>query len=125
MVLLVEGYAYPPELEAIIAAGGDAVRRVGDLAEAVAVLTAGGARAALIGARVFSHKDHLSFRLSRAMAPGAALVVVTTEPAPWPELKHALESGATTFLRWPAPPDVVQQALRSASSHGPGWGPGT
>jgi hypothetical protein len=38
-------------------------------------------------------------------------MVTTDPPTAWPDLKRALESGATSFLRWPAVPDVVRQAL--------------
>lgn len=117
VVVVVEGYPYPSALEALLAAEGHTLERVSDLGEAASLLTAGRARAVLIGARAFSHRDLLAFRLCRTVAPATALVVVTTEPPPaWPDLKRALESGATAFLRWPAARDVVRQALRSGAS---------
>lgn len=115
-ILFVEGYEYPAGLEALIAADGHILRRVADLGEAASLLTAGRARAVLITARPFSHKDLLALRLCRAAAPTAAVVMVTTEPpTAWPDVKRVLESGATAFLRWPTLPHVVRQALGSGA----------
>jgi hypothetical protein len=116
-ILLVEGCEYPAGLEALIAADGHTLQCVGDLGEAASLLMAGRARAVLITAgRAFSHKDLLALRLCRTAAPSAAVVMVTTEPpTAWPDVKRALESGATAFLRWPTLPHVVRQALGSGA----------
>jgi hypothetical protein len=101
-------------------AAGYTLRRVVDLGEAAGLLTAGRAGAVLITAGPFSHKDLLALGLCRAAAPTAAVVLVTTDPpTAWPDVKLALESGATAFLRWPAVPHVVRRALGSGAPGAP------
>jgi DNA-binding NtrC family response regulator len=72
-------------------------------------------RAVIMTPRSWSGRELITLRECRADSPQTALVVMGEEPA-GPTLKRAFENGATAFLRWPASPEVVLQALHSAPS---------
>jgi DNA-binding NarL/FixJ family response regulator len=63
--------------------------------------------------RSWSARELVVLRECRSDSPQTALVVMAEDPV-GPALKRALENGATAFLRWPASPEVILQALHSA-----------
>jgi DNA-binding NarL/FixJ family response regulator len=109
-------HEWPADFEAfvareLIARDGAFVVRLADLGEAPAFLRASPVTALIVNADRLGLKGVVALRECRRVSPTTAVVVVATTAARG--LKDALEGGATAFLSWPAPPEVVRQALRS------------
>jgi DNA-binding NarL/FixJ family response regulator len=109
-------HEWPGDFEAfvareLVARDGAFVVRLADVAEAPALLRARGATALVVNAGRLGLKGMVALRECRRISPATAVVVVATTAARG--LKDALEGGATAFVSWPAPPEVVRQALRS------------
>jgi DNA-binding NarL/FixJ family response regulator len=122
--LLLAGYEHewPSDFEAfvareLVARDGAFVARLGDLAEAPAFLAASPVQALIVNADKLGFKGVLVLRECRRVSPATAVVAVATTPARG--LKDALEGGATAFVSWPAAPDVLRRALRSARTPTP------
>ncbi|HSD28206.1 MAG TPA: hypothetical protein VLL75_12955 [Vicinamibacteria bacterium] len=116
--LALAGYEHewPADFEAFIARelvsrDGAFVVRLGELAEAPELLRSSEVTALVINANRLGLKAVVARRECRRISPGTAVVVVATTAARG--LKDALEGGATAFVTWPAPADVVRRALRS------------
>jgi DNA-binding NtrC family response regulator len=84
-----------------------------DLDDVPAQLRARPVRAVLMTPRAWSGRELILLRECREDSPRTALVVMAEDPV-GPALKRAFENGATAFLRWPASPESVLQALHSA-----------
>ena len=116
--LALAGYEHewPPDFEAFVARelisrDGAFVVRLGELAEAPELLRSSEVTALVINANRLGLKAVVALRECRRISPGTAVVVIATTTARG--LKDALEGGATAFLTWPAPAEVVRRALRS------------
>jgi DNA-binding NtrC family response regulator len=116
LVLLVgEAQEWPPELEAFIEGAGYATGRRGGLEATLSFVMSAAVRAVLVQARPLGASEVLSLRRVRESSPGTAIVVVTTTPTN-PDLKRAFESGATSFLSWPASRETLRQAVDSGGA---------
>ena len=120
---MIGGYEHewPPAFESFVArelVGRDAaeVVRLGDLAEAPAVLGAGGVSALVVQAERLGLTGLLTLQECRRVSPETALVVVGTTGRFG--MKNALEGGATAFLAWPASAEALRQALGSGGVRG-------
>lgn len=116
--LALAGYEHewPADFEAfvareLVARDGAFVVRLAELGEAPAFLRASAVTALIVNASRLGLKGVVALRECRRVSPATAVVVVATTAARG--LKDALEGGATAFVSWPAPPEVVRQALRS------------
>lgn len=121
--LALAGYEHewPADFEAfvareLVARDGAFVVRLAELGEAPAFLRASPVAALIVNADRLGLKGVVALRECRRVSPATAVVVVATTAARG--LKDALEGGATAFLSWPAPPEVVRQALRSGRAEG-------
>lgn len=117
IVLVDGGVKWPIEFEEMMADLGYTPLPIEDLSLAPGLLRGGTVIALLIGDRSLSLKDLIILRECRSVAPSVPLVAVTTATSQ-PGLKRALESGATSFLAWPASKKVLEGVLspRPASS---------
>jgi hypothetical protein len=106
---------WPQEFISSVTREGYVALRIDYLALAPSFLRKGDVRALVVGAGPMGAKDLLVLRECREASPGTAIVAMTTAPTQ-PGLKRAFESGATAFLSWPAPPEVLRQALASGTS---------
>jgi hypothetical protein len=109
-------HEWPPDFEAFVAReligrDGALVARLGELGEAPAFLSSSDVTALIVNANRLGLKGKVALLECRRISPATAVVVVATTAARG--LKDALEGGATAFVSWPAPPEVVRQALRS------------
>jgi hypothetical protein len=114
--LLLTGYEHewPADFEAfvareLIARDGALVARLGELGDAPSFLSSSDVNALIVNARRLGLKGKVALLECRRISPSTAVVVVATTPAHG--LKDALESGATAFVSWPAPPEVLRRAL--------------
>lgn len=112
VLLLGQGYDWPPELLASLVREGYLVDRIPELELAPSLLIERGVRALLVVARPLAANELLTLRRCRHVSPATAIVVFTASPTQ-PDLKRALESGATAFLSWPASADALRRALGS------------
>src|SRR5512139_3200395 len=114
--LLLTGYEHewPADFEAFVAReligrDGALVARLGELGDAPAFLSSSDVNALIVNANRLGLKGKVALQECRRISPSTAVVVVATTPAHG--LKDALESGATAFVSWPAPPEVLRRAL--------------
>lgn len=117
--LALAGYEHewPSDFEAFVARelvgrDGAFVLRLADIAEAPSFLATSAVSALIVNADRLGMKGMLALRECRRVSPATAVVAVATTAARG--LKDALEGGATAFVSWPAAPDVLRRALRSA-----------
>ncbi len=114
--MIVDGHRpWPDELLETIAGQGYALVHVDDVRLVPFFVLAGGVRAVVVDARALQVPGVLALRKCREHAPSTSVVVMASE-ATSPTVKRALESGATAFLSWPAPPHQVAQVLRSGGA---------
>ena len=123
VVLVGEVPDWQPELGALLAAQGYGAQLVPRLEAAVPLLAGGAAAAVFLAAGPLAASDLLLLRRIRETSPRTAVVVVTKTPSA-PDVKRAFESGATSFLSWPASSDAVRQAIdagaiRASAGSGP------
>jgi DNA-binding NarL/FixJ family response regulator len=109
-------HEWPADFEAFVARelvgrDGAFVVRLAELGEAPAFLGASEVTALIVNADRLGLKGMVALRECRRISPSTAVVVVATTAARG--LKDALEGGATAFVSWPAPPEVLRRALRS------------
>jgi DNA-binding NarL/FixJ family response regulator len=116
--LALAGYEHewPADFEAFVARelvgrDGALVARIAELGEAPSFLGSSEVDALIVSANRLGLKGKVALQECRRISPSTAVVVVATGAAHG--LKDALEGGATAFVSWPAPPDVVRRALRS------------
>jgi DNA-binding NarL/FixJ family response regulator len=119
LVLVGYEHEWPADFEAFVARelvsrDGALVARLVDLGEAPALLSSSDVTALVVNASQLGLRGKVTLRECRRISPATAVVVIATSAAHGP--KDALEGGATAFVSWPAAPDVVRQALRSARS---------
>jgi DNA-binding NarL/FixJ family response regulator len=114
--LVLAGYEHewPSDFEAFVARelvgrDGALVARLAELGEAPSFLGSSEVKALIVNANRLGLKGQVALRECRRVSPSTALVVVATSATHG--LKDALEGGATAFVSWPAPPDVVRRAL--------------
>jgi DNA-binding NtrC family response regulator len=110
VALVGEAPAWQPELETLLNDEGYATGRVPQLDAVLPLLAGGSVRALFLAAGPLAARDLLLLRRIREVSPLAAVVVVT-KTATDPDIKRALESGATAFLSWPASNDAVRRAI--------------
>jgi DNA-binding NtrC family response regulator len=84
-----------------------------DLEDVPSQLRARPVHGVIMTPRSWSARELVVLRECRSDSPRTAMVVMAEDPV-GPALKRALENGATAFLRWPASPEAVLQALHSA-----------
>ncbi len=84
-----------------------------DLEDVPSQLKSRPVRGVIMTPRSWSARELVVLRECRSDSPHTAMVVMAEDPV-GPALKRALENGATAFLRWPASPEAVLQALQSA-----------
>jgi len=116
--LALAGYEHewPADFEAFVARelvgrDGAFVARIGELGEAPAFLSSSEVTALIVNANRLGLTGKVALRECRRISPSTAVVVVATTAAHG--LKDALEGGATAFISWPAPADVLRRALQS------------
>jgi DNA-binding response OmpR family regulator len=114
VVLVGEAPGWQPELGALLSRQGYSTDRVPRLEAALPLLAEGAAAALFLAAGPLAASDLLLLRRIREASPGTAVVVVTKAPTD-PDLKRAFESGATSFLSWPASADAVRQAIHGSA----------
>jgi len=114
--LLLTGYEHewPADFEAfvareLIARDGALVARLEELGDAPSFLSSSEVTALIVNANRLGLKGKVALQECRRISPSTVVVVVATTPAHG--LKDALESGATAFVSWPAPPEVFRRAL--------------
>lgn len=95
---------------ALLAREGYRTNRVAQLEGVLPFLEAGTVQALIFGARPLGASDLLVLGRIREASPGTAIVVVA-RTATDTDLKRAFESGATTFLSWPASTDALRHAI--------------
>ena len=117
--LVLTGYEHewPADFEAfvareLIARDGALVARLGELGDAPAFLSSSDVNALIVNANRLGLKGKVTLQECRRISPSTAVVVVSTTAAHG--LKDALEGGATAFVTWPAPPEVLRQALHGS-----------
>ena len=101
------------EIEHILTGGQYRVARVHELAMAPFLLR--GATALFVGARGFGHGETSILLRCRAAMPSLRVVVVAIRGS-LGDMKSALDSGATSFLSWPAPPAAVLEIVGAAGA---------
>jgi DNA-binding NtrC family response regulator len=131
--LALAGYEHewPADFEAFVAReligrDGALVARLGDVAEAPALLGSSDVRALIVNARCLGLRGKAVLQECRRVSPTTAVVVVATTETHG--LKDALEGGATAFVSWPAPAEVLRRSLcgsRPPSSSSPKRVPGS
>jgi hypothetical protein len=116
--LVLAGYEHewPADFEAFVARelvgrDGALVARLEEIGEAPSFLGSSEVTALIVNANRLGLKGKVALRECRRISPSTALVVVATSATHG--LKDALEGGATAFVSWPAPPEVVRRALYS------------
>ena len=116
--LLLTGYhdEWPADFEAfvareLVARDGALVARLDELGDAPAFLSSSEVAALIVNANRLGLKGKVALQECRRVSPSTAVVVVATTPAHG--LKDALEGGATAFVSWPAPPEVLRRALHA------------
>jgi DNA-binding NarL/FixJ family response regulator len=116
--LVLAGYEHewPADFEAFVARelvgrDGALVARLEELGEAPSFLSSSEVTALIVNANHLGLKGKVALRECRRISPSTAVVVVATTAAHG--LKDALEGGATAFVSWPAPPEVLRRALHS------------
>ncbi len=121
--LLLTGFEHewPTDFEAfvareLIARDGALVARLGALGDAPAFLSSSDVNALIVNANRLGLKGKVALQECRRISPSTAVVVVATTAAHG--LKDALESGATAFVSWPAPADVLRRALHGGREAG-------
>lgn len=114
--LAMAGYEHewPADFEAFVARelvgrDGALIARLAELGEAAALLSSNEVNALIVNASQLGLKGKVALQECRRISPATAVVVVATTAAHG--LKDALESGATAFVSWPAPPEVLRRAL--------------
>jgi DNA-binding NarL/FixJ family response regulator len=119
--LALAGYEHewPADFEAFVARelvgrDGAFVARIAELGEAPAFVSASEVTALIVNANRLGLTGKVALRECRRISPSTAVVVVATTAAHG--LKDALEGGATAFISWPAPADVLRRALRSGQA---------
>jgi DNA-binding NtrC family response regulator len=110
-------HEWPADFEAfvareLIARDGALVARLGELGDAPAFLSSSDVNALIVNANRLGLKGKVALQECRRISPSTAVVVVATTAAHG--LKDALESGATAFVSWPAPADVLRRALQGS-----------
>jgi DNA-binding NtrC family response regulator len=110
VVLVGEAPDWQPELGVLLTSEGYVIDRVAQLDAVVPSLAGGGVQALFLAAGPLAATDLLILRRIRDLSPRTAVVVVTKTPTD-PDLKRAFESGATSFLSWPASNDTVRHAI--------------
>ncbi|MBI4511033.1 MAG: pentapeptide repeat-containing protein [Deltaproteobacteria bacterium] len=114
-ILFIEGgRAWPTELLRLTAHQGYANVHVDDTEHVRSLVRSGGVVAVVVDVRSLGMLDVLALRKCREDSPSMALVVTAATAAP-SDIKRALDSGATAFVSWPAPAEVILAALGSAS----------
>jgi DNA-binding NarL/FixJ family response regulator len=93
------------------------VARLAELGEAPSFLGSSEVNALIVNADRLGLKGKVALQECRRISPSTAVVVVATTAARG--LKDALEGGATAFVSWPAPPEVIRRALRSGREEAP------
>ncbi len=121
--LLLTGYEHewPADFEAFVARelisrDGALVARLGELGDAPAFLSSSDVNALIVNANRLGMKGKVALQECRRISPSTAVVVVATTAAHG--LKDALEGGATAFVSWPAPADVLRRALHGGREAG-------
>jgi DNA-binding NarL/FixJ family response regulator len=109
-------HEWPADFEAFVARelvgrDGALVVRLAELGEAPSFLGSSQVDALVVNSNHLGLKGKVALQECRKISPSTAVVVVATTAAEG--LKDALEGGATAFVSWPAPPEVVRRALRS------------
>ena len=105
---------WPPELMAAIARERYAVIYLDDVRLVPFFVLAGGVTAVLIDVQGLEMLGVLVLRKCRELSPSTAIVAIDLE-ATAEAMKRALDTGATSFLRWPVAPDVIARALRGGA----------
>ncbi len=105
---------WPPELTASLSGQGYVTSAVPDFSAVAPHLLGSGVGALFVLARPLGASEVLALRSFREASPGIAVVVLTRTPTD-PDLKRAFESGATTFLSWPASPEALREAIGSGA----------
>lgn len=98
------------ELQTLLGKEGYGTDRVSQLDAVLPMLATGALQALFLPAGSLAATDLLVLQRIREISPRTAVVVVTKTPTD-PDLKRALESGATAFLSWPASSSAVRQAI--------------
>jgi CheY-like chemotaxis protein len=114
VLLLDDRRPWPLDLIEAIAREGYTVVRASQIERVPSMLLTGGFMAFLICARPLGMRDRLVLKRCRELSPEVGVVVTSTQSVK-PDLKQALESGATAFLSWPSPPDLLRKALMSGT----------
>ena len=110
VLLLGKGPEWQPELQVLLVTEGYTTRRVAQLEAVLSMLAQGPVQALFLAAGPLAATDVLLLQQIREASPRTAVVAVGTTPTD-PDLKRALESGATAFLSWPATNDGVRHAI--------------
>jgi DNA-binding NtrC family response regulator len=105
---------WPPELKDGLSSAGYQAGSVASLGQVPALLSER-VGALFVPARPLGAREVLALRRVRETSPRTAIVVVGTT-ATDPDLKRALESGATAFLSWPASPGALRHAVESGDA---------
>lgn len=109
---------WPVDLRTHLEIDGYVARGVLDLAQVPTLVAGGSVRALLVLARPLGASEILVLRAVREDSPRTAIVAVTRTPTD-PDLKRAFESGATSYLSWPASADALRQAVESGALPAP------
>jgi len=114
-VVVVQGTRdWPEDLLATISREGHYLLHVADVRLVPFFVLAGGVMAVLVDTRALETLGLMTLRRCRECSPETAVIAVAADAAV-ATIKRALDGGATAFVTWPAPPQVVAQALRSGS----------
>jgi len=99
------------EIEALLRKHGYKIARIKELPMAPFLLLSGGVTALLLDGRRMGASDAMVLERCRKLAPGMAIVFVTSGSSPV-DLNRALDDGATAVLSWPAPGTALLDLLR-------------
>jgi DNA-binding response OmpR family regulator len=116
-VILVEEPIHPwvAAIERMLSERRFRIARVRELAMVPYLLLAGGVSALFLSGRRLGRSDLDTLQKCRKLAPTLRVIVIAARGAAG-DMKHALESGATAWLEWPADEAVVLEALRDGGS---------
>ncbi len=115
VVIVDEGDGWPAALLEAVSAAGYALDRAEHLSAVLPLMQRPETVALIIQAGSVGFTGLITLRECRRLAPGAAVIVVTTGEIR-PDLMRAFENGATSFVAWPASPEVIRRTLSHAAA---------
>jgi DNA-binding NtrC family response regulator len=106
---------WPAELGVALRREGYSISHVPRLETVWGLLAGDSLQAVFLASGPLAASDLLLVKRIREVSPRTAVVVVSNTPTD-PDLKRAFESGATSFLSWPASSYAIRHAIERSSA---------